>query len=498
MFENRVRTELVSELFVRGLGLVYAIAFVSLGVQIIGLVGARGIDPAAEFLARAATQLGDGSALEVPTWLWLTGASDSALRALSVAGVVCALLVAAAWLPRLALLAAWSLYLSLCSVGGAFLSFQWDTLLLECGLVGLFVATPRSSVGLWVARALCLKLMFLSGLVKLTSGDSTWRDLSALSYHFWTQPLPAWPAVLANALPAWMKAAMTFACLTTELVAPLLIVAPRTLRLGAAAALAFLQLVIAATGSYGFFNLLSLLLCAALLDDDALLAITPPRIRAVLERHREQRASRSERIGEPAFARARSALHVGLAAFMLVLSASVVVDRFGRLPSALDELLLELAPLRSVNRYGLFAVMTTERREIAIEGSLDGVTWRPYEFKWKPDRLDERPRFVAPHMPRLDWQMWFAALSGCERQRWFHGLLKRVLEGAPDVLDLFERNPFPKSPPRFVRTPRAKYRFAPASEWRHGKWWVSEPDGEYCPEVTLREGLVRPSAHSGR
>jgi lipase maturation factor 1 len=492
MLESRHRTELVSELFVRGVGFTYAIAFASLAGQIIGLIGARGVEPAAELLSRIDQNTDGLSALDFPTWLWLTGASDHALRALCIAGALCSLLVIAWKLPRLALFAAWSLYLSLCSVGGVFLSYQWDTLLLETGIVGLFVATPRSRVGIWVARALCFKLMLLSGLVKLNSGDPTWRDLSAMSYHFWTQPLPAWPAVFANALPAAIKAAMTFTSLAIELVAPLFILAPRRARLISAGALALLQVVIAATGTYGFFNMLSLLLCASLLDDDALLKLVPARPRSAAQQPANRVTAEAAPGDSSGLARTRRGLNIGLAALFLLLSLCVSIRRYVPFPAVVHESLAVLAPLRSINRYGLFAVMTTERNEIAIEGSLDGVTWRAYELPWKPGRLDVMPSFATPHMPRLDWQLWFAALSSCERQAWFHELMKRLLEGSPDVLELFANQPFPERPPRFLRTPLAQYRFAPLTAVLHGQWWARKPIGHYCPTVMLRDGeLVR-------
>jgi uncharacterized membrane protein YphA (DoxX/SURF4 family) len=492
MFGSRHRTELVSEMFVRGIGFTYAVAFASLSGQIIGLMGARGIEPAAELLSQIDQNPEGLSALDFPSWLWILGASDNALRGVCIAGALCSLLVVAGKLPRLSLFAAWSLYLSLCSFGGVFLSYQWDTLLLECGIVGLFVATRRSPIGIWVARALCLKLMLLSGVVKLTSGDPTWRDLSAMSYHFWTQPLPAWPALFANALPEGIKAAMTFASLAIELVAPIFIFAPRRARLIAAAALALLQVMIAATGTYGFFNMLSLLLCASLLDDDALLRLVPKRLRAIQQQVDSHAAEEPEHVDTSRLARPRRGVHVALATLLLVASLCVSIRRYVPFPELVRESLAVLAPLRSVNRYGLFAVMTTERNEIGLEGSADGVHWREYELPWKPGRLDEMPGFATPHMPRLDWQVWFAALSRCERQPWLHRLMKRLLEGSPDVLDLFANNPFPNGPPRFIRTPLAKYRFAPVAALVHGQWWTREPIGEYCPTVTLRAGeLVR-------
>jgi hypothetical protein len=373
--------------------------------------------------------------------------------------------------------------LSLSSVGSVFFSFQWDALLLEAGIVGLFVATPGSPLGLWLARALCFKLMWLSGFVKLHSGDSAWRDLSALSFHWWTQPLPAWPAVWASQLPRWMQSGMTLATLAIELVAPFAIFGPRRARLAACAALALLQVVIASTGSYGFFNLLSLVLCASLLDDDALRALAPRVLRAPLEASVRRRS-------DLVFGRARQRVQIVLACARLALSAAVASQRILPLPAAVHAWLAPLAPLRSVNSYGLFAVMTTVRREIALEGSDDGVNWRRYRFRWKPGALDEHPRFTPFHMPRLDWQLWFAALGRCERQPWLLEFLQRVLQGSPDVLGLLADDPFPGAPPRVLRTPTAAYQFAPGAGWLKGQWWSAAPGPDYCPKLTLRNGRL--------
>ena len=146
-----------------------------------------------------------------------------------------------------------------------------------------------------------------------------------------------------------------------------------------------------------------------------------------------------------------------------------------------------LAPFNSVNAYGLFAVMTTHRDEIALAGSEDGRAWRFYRFRWKPDAADERPGFALLHMPRLDWQLWFAALRGCRGAPWFHAFLQRVLEGSPPVLDLLAEDPFAGAPPRTLRTPLARYTFAePGSD----AWWETSGRGEFCPPVMLENGRL--------
>ncbi|MFI5314735.1 MAG: lipase maturation factor family protein [Myxococcota bacterium] len=464
--------ERVAALFARGLGAVYACAFASLWVQIDGLIGARGVTPAADLVALARDQLGAAAPLQLPTLFLATGASDWSLHADCALGLAAGIALALGRAQRSAAFAAWIAYLSLCAVGNVFLSFQWDALLLEAGFAALFALSAEPRLGVWLARALLFKLMFSSGAVKLLSGDSTWRDGSALAYHYWTQPLPLVTSVFAADLPPALQRASTFLTLAVELGAPWAMLGPRRVRLAGAAVLAALQLAIAATGNYGFFNLLTLVLCACLLDDAALARYAWLRL-----------ASRSAR------------WHAPLRAAALVLAAASLVSALTRLtprdlPAPLVSLVVPFEELRLVSSYGLFAVMTTARPEIEVEGSADGVEWRTYDFRWKAGALDRPPRFAGPHMPRLDWQMWFAALGHCEREVWFQRLLQRLLEGSPPVTRLLASDPFPDGPPRYLRTTLWQYRFASGEERRAGAWWTRTPDGAYCPTVTLRAGRL--------
>ena len=470
----------------RGLGAVLVVAFASLHVQLMGLVGARGIAPAATLLAAAREELGLAAAVwRLPTWLWLWS-SDAALHAVCAGGLACGLLVLAGRAPRSALLGAWSAYLSLVAVGDVFLSYQWDALLLESALLGVFLAGPRPAVGIHCLRLLLVKLMLLSGLVKLLSGDPSWRDLGALQFHFWTQPLPTWTSPFAAELPGALLAAGTAFTFLGELAAPLGLLGPRRLRMASAAVIAGLQLAIAATGNYGFFNLLTLVLCAACLDDDALRALCPPALRRRL-------GQPAAKVTAPPPASWRGAAVLVAAILLVFLGALAGVARVlprGALPGPARSLLTAVAPFRSTNAYGLFAVMTTDRLEIEVEGTRDGVTWQPLRFRWKPGPLDRRPAFAGPHMPRLDWQMWFAALSTCAREGWFHRFLTRLLEGSPDVWALLDGDPFPDGPPRFLRTSIARMRFAPPEERARGVWWTREAAEPWCPTVTLEGGRL--------
>jgi hypothetical protein len=242
--------------------------------------------------------------------------------------------------------------------------------------------------------------------------------------------------------------------------------------------LVLLQVGIAATGNYGFFNLLTVVLCVSLLDDRA------------LGRMRWLRPAADAPAGDGG--RVGGAIRLLLAATIAAASVATMVLRTagpGPLPAPLRETMEAIRPLRSVNAYGLFATMTKERPEIVIEGSTDGRNWRPYEFRWKPGDPMRRPAFVQPHMPRLDWQMWFAALQGHRGTYWVDTLLHRLAEERPAVVGLLAANPFLDEPPRHLRARLFTYHFAdPAVRATSGAWWVRRDQGLYAP---VRRGLTR-------
>jgi hypothetical protein len=475
--------------FLRFLGVIYLIAFVSLWVQVHGLLGSRGILPVTEFLQAVRQQLGWERYWHVPTIFWWSG-SDAALGAVCGAGVVLSLMVIAGLAVGPSLIGLWGLYLSVGSVGREFLSFQWDVLLLETGLLAVFLApwqwrpglgreTPPSRLALWLLWWLLFRLMFASGMVKLTSGDAVWRNLTALEYHYETQPLPPWTAWYAHHLPAWFQQISTAILFLIELVVPCAIAGPRRVRLIACATLVFLQLLIIGTGNYCFFNLLSLALCGLLVDDAAWRRLCPAGWRRHLELPTPQPAPRRWRWMPMAL----------FSIVVLLITFTGMAVRFLPIPWADVALRLErsISPLRSFNNYGLFAVMTTRRPEIIIEGSVDGIHWQAYEFRYKPGDPRRRPGFVAPHQPRLDWQMWFAALGQYQGNQWVLNFMGRLLEGSPPVLALLEKNPFRDQPPRYIRATVYDYHFTDARTRREtGQWWRRESTGLYCPVLSLR------------
>jgi lipase maturation factor 1 len=430
--------------FLALLAFVYFVAFTSFGVQAAGLVGSHGILPFGDYFKAVHDQLGSAAYSEVPSLLWLSW-TDAALHALWIAGALAALIAIFTRWQRSALAVCLVLWISVCSAGQDFLSFQWDILLSEAGFLALFAG--RSRLIVWLFRWLCFRLMFFSGVVKLASHDPAWRNLTALAYHYETQPLPTPLAWYMHQLPLAFQKASTAFTFVVELAVPFLFFAPQPWRRWGAWLATALQLLIIATGNYTFFNFLTIaLLMWLFIEPDG----TPP-----------------------------GPLLYGAAGVVLLTSAVLCFQLFGIAGPALPY----VQELRIVNSYGLFAVMTTERREIVVEGSDDGVNWRAYEFPYKPGNPRRAPPLIAPHQPRLDWQMWFAALGNYEQNRWFVNFMIRLLQNEPSVLKLVQYNPFPKSPPKWIRARTYLYHF---TKWGEPGWWTREDRGEYFPAVSLK------------
>jgi len=471
--------------FLRALGLIFLIAFVSLWVQIDGLIGSNGITPVSEFLSAARQQLDDRALSILPTLCWFNS-SDAFLHFLCGSGAVFSVLLICGIAPAWSLVALVTFYLSLTIAGQTFLSFQWDILLVETGFLAILLAPwrlwwtrknePRiSRAGIFLLKLLLFKLILMSGAVKLTSGDDCWWDLRALDYHYWSQPLPNVIAWWADQHPEWFKEFSVAFCLVVELIVPFLIWSPRRLRLLACSLLIFLQLAIAATGNYNFFNLLTIALCVLLIDDAVFRRKSPP-----VTDHCCKFVDR---------------LSICVATiviiFTLPLNARLIYSAFKpeeEWSPLLGSVYARAESFRIVNGYGLFRVMTKDRKEIIIEGSADGIDWQSYEFKWKPGGVKRAPGWCAPHQPRLDWQMWFAALGSYRQNPWFVQTVIALLHGKPRVAALFEENPFPESPPRYVRATLYRYRFTSAEEHRQtGAWWKRQALGEYLPSVSLED-----------
>ena len=471
-------------LFLRLLALIYLIALVSFWVQADGLVGHDGITPVTPWLDHVRGRFGAEAYWLYPTLCWFNS-SDWFLHLLCAIGAGLSILLVFEVIPVLSLTLLWLIYLSVAVAGQLFMNFQWDYLLLETGFFSIFLAplrwlpsrrvdAPISPWAHFLLRWLLFRLMFMSGVVKLTSGDASWWNLTALDYHYWTQPLPTPLAWWTSQLPGWFQSTSTGVMFAIELVAPFLLFFPKRLRSIGVASILFFQALIALTGNYCFFNLLAAALCILSIDDSAW-----PRF-----------GRKERRPLKVAGARWPSWILVPLVLIVLTFSWPLLWESFfpdSDWPPFLGSCYRYIERFRSLNGYGLFRVMTTTRPEIMVEGSNDGLTWQTYEFKYKIGPVEAPPPIVAPHQPRLDWQMWFAALDDVHGEPWFVNFLARLLQGSQPVLRLLKTNPFPDSPPRYIRARLFEYRFTTLEQKeKTGAWWTREEKGIYCPTLTLR------------
>jgi len=475
--------------FSRWMALIYLIAFWSLGAQVLGLIGSHGILPLSDFLHYVRQQEGANSFWTAPTLCWFNG-SDGFLLFLCGGGVALSILLFMGVMPGLTAFLLWMFYLSLTVGAQDFLGFQWDNLLLEAGFLLIFLlpqpfrinlkpSARPSAIVIWLLRWLLFRLIFESGIVKLVSGDFNWSHLTALTYHYWTQPLPNVISWYANQLPLWFQKLSCALLLLIEIVVPFFIFGGRWGRLIAFFGITGLQLLIILTGNYCFFNLLAIGLCMTLLEDEHYKKILS--FPNALVGNLEIRAAR-------VFYKTISSF---LAAFILISSLGMMADSFAHisLPRPIEDLLVAISPMRSVNNYGLFAVMTTQRDEIILEGSRDGEHWLPYEFRYKPGNVRQAPRWAMPHQPRLDWQMWFAALGTWRENQWVLALMERLLQGEPAVTRLLADNPFAGHPPRYIEATVWEYHFTDfKTRAQTGDWWSREFKGLYCPIVSLKGG----------
>lgn len=468
-------------LFLKLLAVIYLVAFYSLSSQIIGLVGYDGILPVEGYLENAKLGLGDFYYLKMPTLCWFS-TSESFLQFLCSGGVLLSILLFFGHFSFFLLIVLWLFYLSLTIAGQTFLGFQWDNLLLEVGFLSIFLVpiTKRikapfepSKVSVWLFRFLLFKLMFMSGVVKLASGDPTWKNFTALTYHYWTQPLPNPIAFRISLLPVWFHKLSCFLMFVIELIIPFFIFAKRPLKLVAGILFIGFQLLIILTGNYCFFNLLTIALCLFLIDDDFWKYI----------------ATKTEMKVEGGIPKWHRIAIIPVAVLITIVSSMQMIRVYqfrDKLPKLIVDAYLSILPYRSINNYGLFAVMTKTRPEIIIEGSNDGKNWKPYEFKHKPGRLNKRLSFVAPHQPRVDWQMWFAALGNYKRNPWFTNFCMRLLQGKKEVIALVDKNPFPDKPPKYIRALLYEYEFTDLGTLRStGRRWKRELKGLYCPVLHI-------------
>jgi hypothetical protein len=460
--------------FERGLAAIYVIAFTAAALQFRGLLGSRGLLPIPRYLRRVTFwQAPSVFQFRYSDRIFATVAwSGAALAAAMVAGLGDAVPL---WASMLAWLVLWALYLSIVNVGQVWYGFGWESMLLETGFLAIFLGnarTPPPVLVLWLLRWLLIRLEFGAGLIKLR-GDRCWRDLTCLRYHHETQPMPGPLSWFFHHLPDPMHRIEVLANHVAQLVAPLLLLLPQPVAGVAAAVIIVTQLWLVASGNFAWLNWLTIII--------ALPTVDTPLARRMLPLPAPPRFGPAPPWYE--------ALVLAFTAAVIVLSyrpARNLVSRQQLMNASFD-------PFHLVNTYGAFGSITRRRYELVIEGTADpapgeGTQWREYEFNGKPGNPYRMPPQVAPYHLRLDWLMWFAALSPGYAEQWLFPLLTRLLAGDKDVLRLLRGNPFPEAPPAFIRVCRYRYQF---SSWdrlrRTGAWWERQPAGEFIAPVTLRD-----------
>ncbi len=462
LFQARADFQLTSRVFLRLLAVIYFCAFASLSVQITGLAGPHGILPFGPVLDYVYQQDGWLAWFLIPNVFWLN-ASDLALYGATLAGCACAVLLFLGLFEQVASIALFLLYLSLFHAGQIFLSFQWDSLLLEAGFLAIFLVSGPSLLLLLMYEWLLFRFRFMSGLSKLVSGDPSWAQFTTLNYYFETQPLPHVGSWYAHYLPQWLHTLGVGFTFFTELFVPFLIFLPRRFRISAALITIFMQLLIIASSNHAFVNLLVIVLCVLLLDDRIMSWLLPRWLLPLLDKDGHQPGWLKNLLA-PAFA----------LLIVIVSTSSFYMYATQRLLPAPVVALDDAVQAWGIGHiFHIFPTMQTERQELIIQGSRDGRHWLDYDFRYKPGALDERPAFIVPHHPRLDWMMWFVPTQDGRQMYWFRRFQNHLRKGTPQVLALLKGNPFPDRPPRFLRVQAWDYHFTtPDEHARSGDWWT--------------------------
>jgi hypothetical protein len=472
--------QLICSLFPRFLGLIYFVALVPFLFQIRALIGEKGILPVENFLALYRTKkFGWKKYIHFPTLFWWKH-SDGMLVGTVALGVFCAFLLTLGYVPYLLIPFLIVIHLSIVIAGQDFLSFGWEGFLLEISYnTFLLTLTNQPNIFVWVSlNLLIFRFHLQAGASKLQTRDPNWRNLTAMCYHYQTQPLPNPLAWYMHKLPVWFHKFSTGFMFFVELLVPFAIFGTEEMRLVAFIFMFVLQFSIALSGNYSYLNFMSMILITLLLSNTYLAPIFGP---------------------HPFLPESPLILQLiaSLGAISLIsLQLMQLWNQFFRNPK-IGKILSNIYSLHFANRYGIFAIMTTTRYEIVFEGSEDQKEWKEYLFYFKPSEVGRRPSIISPFQPRLDWQAWFLPFTKFKNEIWVQNFLARLLEGELQVLKLLRHNPFPEKPPKYLRAQVYIYEFSPWSmKKRLGNWWVRTHIGPYTPILSLpnkKEALTETS-----
>ena len=489
----------------RLLGFIYAVAFLVAANQIVPLIGQHGLTPATHYLDAVQRHFGSRSsaALHMPTLFWF-GLSDRALLVFAWVGLALSVVVLSGYANAILMAVLWAMYMSIVHIGQIWYGYGWETQTLETGFLAIFLcplldwrpfpARPPPLLIIWLFRWLEFRIMIGAGLIKLR-GDPCWRDLTCLLYHYETQPIPNPISRYLHFAPLWFHRLGTGWNHFVELIVPWFSFGPRTVRHLAGVLLVSFQLFLIVSGNLSFLNYLTIVPCLACFDDSFWRKVLPRRLVRLNDRSRERTTALApaesadrgvaDRAADPTIplgVKIQFGISVAIAIIVALLSVTPVTN----LISNQQMMNASFDPLDLVNTYGAFGAVGKERFEIVFEGTVDvmitgATTWKEYEFKAKPGDPNRRPPFVAPYQPRIDWQIWFAAMGSPEEYPWTLHFVWKLLHNDAGTLSLIATNPFAKTPPHYIRARLYRYRFAAPGE---GTWWHREAIGEWLPALS--------------
>ncbi|MEP6646055.1 MAG: lipase maturation factor family protein [Saprospiraceae bacterium] len=469
----------------RLLGIVYAIAFLVVIHQIIPLIGSHGLTPVGLYLDRITAALGSQGAgfMRLPSLFWISH-TDTFMLIVGWIGFIISCIVIAGFANAPMMTILWVLYMSFVHAGQEWYGYGWEIQLTETGFLAIFLCPlldvrpfPKIAPQLTIIilfRWLIFRMMIGSGLIKLR-GDPVWRNATALYYHFETQPIPGPLSRWFHFLPRLALRMGTWFNWIAELAAPIFAFGPRLARHIAGTVMILLQFILILSGNLSFLNWLTIIPALACFDDGFWSKLLPQGLikRAVLA---EQNAIKSNAMIITCWI---------VTIIIAVLSIQPVMNMLS--PGQIMNTSFD--PLDLVNTYGAFGSVGTERLNVVFEGTADSdsstyANWKPYIYKGLPVLTDVRPPQVAPYQLHLDWQMWFASMSGPEEYPWTVHLVWKLLHNDQTILNLFGENPFPDKPPQYIRATLYRYKFASPDNAQH-LWWTREKVGEWLPPLTI-------------
>ena len=494
VFEPAASSYWITRFFLfRSLGLIYCIAFLAILDQWIPLLGNDGLLPVANYLDHAAEAIrksGESPITHLPTVFW-ANSSDLFVMSCAFVGLAAASLLTAGYANAILMVFLWLLYMSYVHVGQTWYSFGWETMTLEATFLAILLCptwrgspfprnSPPSKIVIWFYRWMLFRVMFGAGLIKLR-GDPCWREFTCLIFHYETQPIPHMLSWHAHHFPELIHKIGVLWNHFVELIVPWFFFGTRRIRIAGGLLTASFQILLILSGNLSWLNWLTLALCIPCFDDQFLSRFIPMRTWArIVDNNTQSRMSLMRRV--VIFAVTVLLLYLSMEPVQNMMSPHQIMN------TSFDRLHL-------MNTYGAFGHVGKVRYEIVLQGTSDSIPsasshWLEYEFKGKPTDLERRPPFVAPYHLRLDWLIWFAAMSRVQNHPWLLHLTYKLLQNDQAAISLIERNPFPESPPVHIRAELYRYEFTdPGNDT--GAWWQRQRERAYFPPLALDSPNLR-------